>query len=162
MSEVFGDYLPAILVALLVGIIVGYLIFRPRQRVRLTDNTPTRPHMANSEPRHGVASEVATATSNVAGQILDAPVQEHLGGESAGTNELQRLKGVGPKFAQILAGRGIVRYEQLARLSPDEVERLDNELGPFRGRLQRDQVIEQAAYLARGDIDGFEQRFGKL
>jgi len=35
-------------------------------------------------------------------------------------------------------------------------------MGPFRGRLARDRVIQQADYLGRGDIDGFEEKFGKL
>jgi len=39
---------------------------------------------------------------------------------------------------------------------------LDDRLGPFKGRLERDRVVEQASYLARGDRDGFEARFGKL
>jgi predicted flap endonuclease-1-like 5' DNA nuclease len=35
-------------------------------------------------------------------------------------------------------------------------------MGPFQGRLARDRVIEQADYLARGDVEGFEEKFGKL
>ncbi len=35
-------------------------------------------------------------------------------------------------------------------------------MGPFKGRLARDRVAEQAGYLARGDTDGFEEKFGKL
>ena len=61
MSEVWTAYWPVILVGLLIGIIVGYLIFRPRQRVTLTDDTPVRPHMAaSSAPRsegRGLADE---------------------------------------------------------------------------------------------------------
>ena len=86
----------------------------------------------------------------------------NLSSASGPPDNLEVLKGVGPKFAQMLAERGVVRFEQLARLSPAEIELLDGQLGPFRGRLQRDRVIEQADYLARGDKDGFEQRFGKL
>jgi predicted flap endonuclease-1-like 5' DNA nuclease len=47
-------------------------------------------------------------------------------------------------------------------LTPTEVERLDERLGTFRGRIARDRIVEQAGYLARGDKDGFEQKFGKL
>jgi predicted flap endonuclease-1-like 5' DNA nuclease len=47
-------------------------------------------------------------------------------------------------------------------MSGQEVELLDAQLGPFRGRLKRDRVIEQADYLARGDKDGFESKFGSL
>ena len=42
------------------------------------------------------------------------------------------------------------------------IDRLDPQLGAFRGRIARDRIVEQADYLARGDVDGFEQRFGKL
>jgi predicted flap endonuclease-1-like 5' DNA nuclease len=161
MPEVLRDYLPLLGVVLLIAIALGFLLMRPRQRVRLTDSAPTRPHMAKAQapdPGRGVASEAATAAQNVAGQFLDAPAGS--GGDAV--DDFQRLKGVGPKFAQILHARGFTRYDQLARLTAEEMERLDGELGPFRGRLQRDRVVEQAAYLARGDTDGFQQHFGKL
>jgi len=77
-------------------------------------------------------------------------------------DNLERLKGVGPRLAAMLGAHGLTRFEQIAHLSDSELERLDRDLGPFRGRLQRDRVIEQADYLARGDIDGFERQFGKL
>jgi len=164
VSEVFTAYWPVILIALLIGLIAGYLLFRPRQRVRLTDSGPVRPHMAveRTGEGHGVASAGAAATSDVVGQILDAQVHEKLAGASGSPDDLEKLKGVGPKFAAMLRARGLTRFEQIARLSDSEVSRIDEELGPFRGRLARDRVVEQAAYLARGDVDGFEQRFGKL
>jgi len=165
MVELIRDYLPVFLVAVVIGAIVGFLIFRPRQRVRLTDSAPVRPHMqARPEGREGkrLTDEVAAATSDVTGDILQAPVHAHLPGASAPPDDLERLKGVGPKFEEILYARGILRFDQLARLTPQEVERLDASLGAFRGRLQRDRIVEQADYLARGDEDGFEQRFGKL
>ncbi len=47
MTELWDAYWPVILVALVIGLITGLLIFRPRQRVTLTkDTTPLRPHMA--------------------------------------------------------------------------------------------------------------------
>ena len=57
---------------------------------------------------------------------------------------------------------GFNRYEQIASLTPTEIERIDGQLGAFSGRLTRDRIVEQADYLARDDTDGFEQRFGKL
>lgn len=167
MPEWLNDYWPIILLAVLLAAIIAYLLFRPRQRVRLSDSTPTRPHMVQrDEPRRGegrsIADEMAAATSDVTGDIIDASVHAHLPGASGPPDDLQRLKGVGPRFAQVLNERGIIRFEQLARLGPDEVARLDSTLGPFRGRLTRDRVTEQADYLARGDVDGFEARFGKL
>ena len=161
------DNLALILIAVVVIAVAAFLLLRPKQRVRLSEPGPVRPHMMPRDRRtrgegRGLADEAAAATSDVAGEILDARVHEHLPGASGPPDDLQRLKGVGPKFAQLLNQRGIIRFEQLARLTPHEVERLDSTLGPFRGRLDRDRIVEQADYLARGDEDGFEQRFGKL
>lgn len=164
MSQVFSVYWPIILIALLIGLLVGYLIFRPRQRVRLSDSGPLRPHMAvqRSGEGHGVADAGAAATSDVVGQILEAPVHAKLSGAAGPPDELERLKGVGPKFAAMLRAHGVTRFDQIARLSDSELSRLDADLGPFRGRMERDRVVEQADYLARGDLEGFEHRFGKL
>ena len=161
--EFSGDFLPYVLIAVLVAAIVGFLLFRPRQRVRLDSDTPVRPHMAHRDsPReqNDIISEAAAAASDVAGELIDAPVHPHLSDGPA--DDLQRMKGVGPKFAELLKARGFVRFEQLGALSAEEVDRLDQALGPFRGRLKRDQIVEQAQFLAAGDEDGFQHRFGRL
>ena len=110
----------------------------------------------------GIAGEIAAATSDVTGEILEAPVHSHLPGASGAPDDLRSLKGVGPKLAEMLNAHGIARFDQLAHMTPAEVELLDSQLGPFRGRLQRDRVVEQADYLSRGDKEGFEARFGRL
>lgn len=159
-----GNNLWLILIAVVVIAILAFLLLRPRQRVQLTDTAPIRPHMTNPKPEaegRGITGEAAAATSDVAGEMLQARVHEALaGGESP--DSFTRMKGVGPKFAEVLNEYGFFRFEQLARLTPAEIDRLDDQLGPFRGRLQRDRVVEQADYLSRGDIEGFENRFGKL
>lgn len=159
-----GNYWPWILVAIIVVSIVLFLLLRPKQRVELSErNAPLRPHMqtATHEGR-GIAAEAAAAAADITGEIIDAPVHANLAGASGPPDDLQRLKGVGPKFAAQLNEMGIVRFDQLAKLSDTDVEWLDSKLGPFSGRLRRDQIPLQADYLARGDQDGFEQRFGKL
>ena len=166
MTAVIQEYWPIILVGLIIGIIVGYLAFRPRQTVRLTDMTPTRPHMTEAAKQGGegkrITDEAAAAASDVAGQMINAKVHQELPGASGPPDDLIKLKGVGPKLASILNERGIIRFDQLAKLSPGQVEALDASLGAFRGRFQRDRIQEQADYLARGDIDGYEAKFGKL
>ena len=166
MSELLNGYLPAILIAILIALIVGFLLLRPRQRVRLSTDTPLRPHMANTQDSrreaNDIASEAAAAASDVTGEIIGAPVHQHLSNGGGAVDDFHRIKGVGPKLADMLRAQGYTRFEQLARLSDEEIDRLDQQLGAFRGRIQRDRIPEQAQYLARGDIDGFEQRFGKL
>lgn len=166
--EFVREYWPLILVALVILVVAVVLLARPRQRVELSnESAPVRPHMTARDevPEHegrGIAAEAAAAVSDVSGQFIDAQVHESLPGASGPPDDLTKLKGVGPKFAATLNQLGIVRFDQLASLSEGDIDRLDQHLGPFKGRLQRDQVPLQAEYLARDDIDGFEQRFGKL
>jgi predicted flap endonuclease-1-like 5' DNA nuclease len=155
LAELLNAYWPVILIAVAIGLIVGLLVFRPRQRVRLTDSAPKRPHMAPRPGERVFEHEAGVTTKHVLGS--DSPVPP-----SGKVDDLERLKGVGPKLAAMLEAHGLTRFEQIAKLTDSEVERLDVDLGAFRGRLQRDRIVEQAVYLARGDIEGFEQRFGKL
>src|SRR5690349_17429866 len=153
------------LIVVVVALVLTFILLRPKQRVRLTDSAPVRPHMqARSRPSEGrgLAGEHAAAASDVTGAILRAPVHKKLEDEKEPHDDLCLIKGVGPKFADALHALGFIRFEQLAHLTPTEVDRLDSQLGAFRGRIARDKVVEQADYLARGDTDGFEQRFGKL
>ena len=125
---------------------------RPYMKARDTDGP-----QGNS-----LADEIATATADVAGDVLSTSAREELPGAEAHPDDLTRLKGVGQKFASRMNELGIYRYEQLAGFSDNELDVLDGKLGPFRGRLSRDRIREQADYLARGDVEGFEGKFGKL
>ena len=153
------------LVIVLVALVLAFILLRPRQRVQLTDSAPTRPHMAQQKAPpegRGLAGEHAAAASDVTGELLGVRVHQHLDGGAGSRDDLARLKGVGPKFADALVGLGFTRFEQIANLTPTEIDRLDGQLGAFRGRISRDRIVEQADYLARNDTDGFEQKFGKL
>lgn len=163
--EFIQVYWPVLLVALIIGLIVGYLVLRPKQTVRLSDSVPIRPHMTHASA-HGegknITDEVAAAASDIAGHMLKTKVHEELPGASGPPDDLIRLKGVGPKLAALLNERGITRFDQIAKLSEGQVETIDASLGAFRGRFDRDRIVEQADYLSRDDIDGYEEKFGKL
>jgi len=117
------------------------------------------PAQADGPQGNSVADEVAVAATDVAGEVLGVAARP---GPSGTADDLSRLKGVGPKFVARLNELGISRYDQLAGLNANEAAHLDERLGAFQGRLARDRVVEQAHYLALGDIDGFEEKFGKL
>src|SRR5215213_3408331 len=152
------------LILVVAALVLAFILLRPRQRVALTDSAPVRPHMqqANRSEGRGLAGEAAAAASDVTGELLGARVHSELAGERQPGDDFCRIKGVGPKFADELHALGFSRFEQIAHLTPTEIERIDAQLGAFSGRLTRDRIVEQADYLARGDLDGFEQRFGKL
>jgi predicted flap endonuclease-1-like 5' DNA nuclease len=150
-------------------VILLVLVLRSRrQRVSLSE-TEARPLGASAAARkldgvegRSVADEAAAATKDVAGEILGVDAHPVGPGPGGPGDDLQQLKGVGPKLAAQLAANGIVRFEQLAGLGETEAAMLDERMGAFRGRIARDRLVEQAHYLARGDTDGFEEKFGKL
>jgi predicted flap endonuclease-1-like 5' DNA nuclease len=153
------------LIVIVVALVLAFILLRPRQRVALTDSAPVRPHMAQLKrppEGRGIAGEAAAATSDLTGNIISAPVHRALDGTAEPHDDLCIIKGIGPKFADALHTLGFIRFEQLAQLTPTEIDRLDTQLGAFRGRIVRDRIAEQADYLARNDIDGFEQQFGKI
>ena len=157
-------------VAAVVILILAFLAFRPRrQRIETDRKEGAEPYVAATDrpyvkarERDWVTDEVAAATTDIAGEVLGVDAHRELDPATGEADDLQRLKGVGPKFVTRLHELGISRYAQLASLGADELAMLDDRLGPFRGRLARDRIAEQADYLSRGDTDGFEERFGKL
>ncbi len=80
----------------------------------------------------------------------------------AARDDLSKIKGLGPKLQQLLPGLGLSTYAQIAALSEADLAALDPKLGPFAGRPARDGWVEQATYLAVGDVAGFEAQFGKV
>jgi NADH-quinone oxidoreductase subunit E len=65
-------------------------------------------------------------------------------------DDLQRIKGIGPKIADILQDLGIRRYAQIAAWTPDKVAWINDHL-KFKGRVERERWIEQAKALIEGD-----------
>lgn len=153
--------------AVLAVVVLAFLLLRPHRGAPRVERRPEgeSPYVAAKErpymkrPGAEVADEVATATADVAGEVLGVPPRHAPPGAA---DDLSRLKGVGPKFVARLNELGIYRYEQLAGLNANEAAHLDERMGPFQGRLARDRVVEQADYLSRGDTEGFEDKFGKL
>lgn len=69
---------------------------------------------------------------------------------------------MGPKLAALLNELGVTSFAQIAAWDDTEVDRIDAELGRFRGRIRRDDWRTQARFLATGDTSGYESEFGKL
>ncbi|HEY0112538.1 MAG TPA: hypothetical protein VGB59_05230 [Allosphingosinicella sp.] len=168
MSTVAEYNLILIGIAVLIGFAVAFWVFRAARRSEAqSDRIEAEPSAAAPRRMDGpegnaVPDGMAAAAKDVAGQMLGVDAHPDIPGPSGPPDDLRTMKGVGPKLAAQLNENGIVRFDQLAGLSPTEVERLDERMGAFRGRIARDRLVEQACYLARGDKEGFEAVFGKL
>ncbi len=144
----------AIIIAVIaIVVIVGGLILLMRAGGR--KNVAEHP----SSESNDVVSAATAAVEDVAGPLFGVDAHPDLAGPP---DDLTRIKGLGPKAAGQLKLLGITRFAQLGALGGAESAALDEQMGVFRGRLERDRWIEQARYLARGDTATFEKEFGKL
>lgn len=104
-------------------------------------------------PTMPAATPTATAHEPLPA-FLDAP---------RGTpDNLTLMKGVGDRFAAKLNEIGVYHYRQIAGWSPEDVRIADSKLDTFRGRIERDQLVEQAKLLAAGRTTEYEARFGRI
>ncbi len=68
--------------------------------------------------------------------------------EGGAADDLKKIKGVGPKLEQVLNGMGYYHYHQIAAWGADEVAWVDDNLEGFKGRVSRDNWVDQAKELA--------------
>ena len=134
---------------------------RPDCRARTTGAGCRTPAPIAPAPIEPVAAEpVAPATGTRAAACANATPTPEVAAPKA--DNLQLLKGVGPKMVALLGGLGVTSYQQIADWTDADVAAIDPQLGAFQGRIARDNIVDQAGYLARGDKAGFEAKYGAL
>lgn len=73
-------------------------------------------------------------------------------------DDLKLIKGVGPKLEKLCHSMGFYHYDQIANWTAEEVAWVDENLEGFKGRVSRDNWIEQAKILAGGGETAFSKR----
>lgn len=76
-------------------------------------------------------------------------------------DDLKMIKGVGPKLELLLNELGFYHFDQIAAWTADEVAWVDQNLTGFKGRVSRDNWVEQATTLAAGGTTEFASRVKK-
>ena len=76
----------------------------------------------------------------------------------AGADDLKMIKGVGPKLEKLLNTLGFYHFDQIAGWSAAEVAWVNDNLAGFKGRVSRDNWVEQARKLASGQETEFSKR----
>ena len=67
-------------------------------------------------------------------------------------DDLKLLAGVGPKLETLLHENGVYHFDQIAAWTEDEVAWIDAQLS-FKGRIERENWIEQAKEFAAGTAE---------
>ncbi len=87
-------------------------------------------------------------------QAMEAP-------RDGGADDLKMIKGVGPKLEKLLNSLGIYHFDQIASWREEEIAWMDENLEGFKGRVSRDEWVEQARVLAAGGTTDFAAKVKK-
>lgn len=75
-------------------------------------------------------------------------------------DDLLKIKGIGPKLNEVLNGLGITRFDQIANWTASDVDKVDDHLAQFKGRIGDEEWIPQAKLLAAGNNAEWERIYG--
>jgi predicted flap endonuclease-1-like 5' DNA nuclease len=73
-------------------------------------------------------------------------------------NDLKRIRGIGVLIEKKLNSMGVASYEQIANWTAQDIDRVSQQLD-FKGRIERENWVEQARILASGGVTEFSSRF---
>lgn len=119
--------------------------------------------VAEAKPAPAPARESGVGTAEIT--HLRSVRSEALIGEEAARapvgkpDDLKRIRGIGVLIEKKLNSLGITQYEQVANWTGADIERISRILD-FKGRIERENWIEQARILATGGQTEFSRRGG--
>ncbi|HYE94705.1 MAG TPA: 30S ribosomal protein S16 [Rubricoccaceae bacterium] len=117
--------------------------------------------MASDEAPTATAEAAgATGTASEAGEAGEQAAEQTPA--SAEGDDLTKLRGIGPKFAELLTSHGISTYAQLAAADTEMLHRLVAESGTAAAAASADTWPEQARLAAAGDWDGLKALIARL
>lgn len=165
MSEFLASYGLWLLVALLIVVVVAWLLLgrkkadtpEPIQPPAPAPKASVPPAQPAPTPKPVPAPQPVATPAPVA-----APAPEPVASAAPAADDLLLLKGVGPKLNAVLKEQGVTSFAQIAAWTDADIATIDPKLGTFQGRPVRDHWVDQAKYLAAGDIPGFEAKYGKI
>ena len=161
MTELLQTYWPAVVIALVVGLVIAWYVFSASRKTRVTG---TLHDVLDEGAAPAARNKALIDTAPAAGVDLPTPQAAPRAAvvPAAGADDLTRIKGLGPKLASTLSEMGVTSFSQIAAWDDAEIERVDAQLGRFQGRIRRDDWVGQAKLLAQGDDSAFAQKYGRL
>ena len=151
-------------VIIVVGLLLGWIFCSELKPLVQSNETSTAP--SAPAPAPAPAAEAAPVTAPV--PVVEAPEAEAVedavrpealsGARDGGADDLKMIKGVGPKLEIMLNELGFYHFDQIAGWSAAEVAWVNDNLAGFKGRVSRDNWVEQARKLASGQETEFSKR----
>lgn len=160
-----------VLLAFILGLLIGwYLCCRCKcnKKETVTHSNVTADATVNTTVASSSVAASAAVAAPVAAAVETSDVDvsddkwKPQGFTSApqDTDELKRIKGIGPVIEKTLNGLGIFQFKQIAEFSTDNINWVENYLS-FPGRIEREEWVSQAKDLAAGKETEFSKRVDK-
>jgi NADH-quinone oxidoreductase subunit E len=139
-----------------------------RKAVDVAAKADGKPNKAMRETAVGAESKAASAGAKkakadpaeakpVAAKGAAAPLFK---APKGAPDDLKLISGVGPVLEGRLNAIGITQWSQVAKLSAEDIAKVEDSLS-FKGRVARDNWLQQAEALAKGGVEEYRKVFGK-
>jgi len=165
-----GAVFCGVIVAAIVAAFLLLVMYRPMQSLaeiqaaRAAGETAPAPTAAApaAAPAPAPAPKAAPVASPVAAEpapvAADGKPEMLTAARDGGADDLKQIKGVGPKLEAMLNRMGVFHFDQIASWRAPEVTWVDENLEGFKGRVSRDNWVDQAKLLASGGETEFSKR----
>jgi NADH-quinone oxidoreductase subunit E len=107
------------------------------------------------------APDAAKGAGEATGQTTGKKPRTMSAPRKSGADDLKRIEGVGPKLEAMLNSMGYFHFDQIGKWGQDELAWVDQNLEGFTGRATRDNWVDQAQQLARGEATASSAKAGK-
>lgn len=113
--------------------------------------------VAKRQAARAAEEAAAEADSSASGEVAESQPEVLAAAREGGADDLKLISGVGPKLEGTLNDLGFYHFDQIAKWGASEVAWVDSRLR-FKGRIERDNWIDQAKILAAGGETEFSKR----
>ncbi|WP_375572600.1 50S ribosomal protein L21 [Ahrensia marina] len=122
-----------------------------KAEAKKADEAPTK--AAETKPaaeKKPAAKKAAPKKEAPAASTGDLPEGALFAAPEGPADDLKKISGVGPVLEKKLNALGITTFAQVAAFTPEDIAKVDDALS-FKGRIERDNWLEQAAEFAKGE-----------
>ncbi len=126
---------------------------KAKPKLKAPKKAAVKPAAESATPAKA-ASKAAVTGAGKKPRVMKAP-------RKSGADNLKMIKGVGPKLEIMLNDLGFFHFDQISKWTENEVAWVDQNLEGFKGRVSRDNWVEQAKLLAEGKETEFSARAKK-
>ncbi|SLN34006.1 NADH dehydrogenase subunit E [Roseovarius litorisediminis] len=180
-------FVAALMLGLALAVLLGLVLtqlFCSASESHVVPSDASAPVEKRETAKPAVNKAVAPETASAAKETASAPADEVeaektqdsdgdgvLEGEDEGAqpetlkaarggkaDDLKQIRGVGPKLEVLLNEMGFYHFDQIAGWNANEVAWVNANLKGFKGRVTRDNWVEQARILAAGGETEFSKR----